>query len=276
MPDVPRFAIDLGKCPRIAQTGLSLHGSRATESFRLRGLWSLHAYHYRGEIEIEGRVFPFLPGWVSLVPPETLVKWHFASYAQHYYVHFAVARSRRRPVEIPLLQDFGEDFDGFCGQFEEMIQFHSFDPERAAVRLWDLLHQARREPAGSRPTEALHPHLQIALSMIRSRQSEKIRVGQIARTMGVSHNHLTSLFRRRFGCGAVRYIQRERLARACHLLAHSSLSVKSIAIETGIPDLHYFNKLIRRTTGRSPRAYRILRAGRASAGQARRRHGCPR
>ena len=56
----------------------------------------------------------------------------------------------------------------FCGQFEEMIQFHSHDPERAAVRLWDLLHQMWREPTGSRPQEALHPHLQIALSMIRS------------------------------------------------------------------------------------------------------------
>jgi transcriptional regulator GlxA family with amidase domain len=31
------------------------------------------------------------------------------------------------------------------------------------------------------------------------------------------------------------YIQRERLARACHLLTHSSLAIKSIAIETGIP-----------------------------------------
>ena len=152
----------------------------------------------------------------------------------------------------------------FCGQFEEMIQFHSHDPERAAVRLWDLLHQMRREPTGSRPQEALHPHLQIALSMIRSRQSEKIRVGQVARAMGVSHNHLTGLFQKRFGCGAIRYIQRERLARACHPLAHSSLAAKSIAIEIGIPDLHYFNKLIRQATGRSPRNYRLSLTGKAS------------
>ena len=55
-----------------------------------------------------------------------------------------------------------------------------------------------------------------------------------------------------------------KLNRACHLLAHSSLAIKSIAIETGIPDLQYFNKLIRKTTELSPRAYRAAKKGKHS------------
>ena len=78
----------------------------------------------------------------------------------------------------------------------------------------------------------------------------------MARKIGVSHNHLTQAFQRSFGCGVRQFIQRERVARACHLLTQSSLAIKSIALETGIPDLQYFNKLIRRATGLSPRAYR--------------------
>ena len=257
MPTIPRFNLDLGRRPRIAQAGLCLHGSRAAESFCLHGLWSLHAYHYRGEIRVQGNTFPFRAGWVSLIPPDLLVEWHFPSHAPHHYVHFAVETAGEPSlISLPLLQDLGKDFDGFCASFEQMIQYQGQDPQRAFVRLWDLLHQLRRE-SGTSPTHApLHPSVQIALSLIRDRQSENVRIGKIAQAMGVSHNHLTNAFKQAYGCGVQQYIQRERLNRACHLLAHSSLAIKSIAIETGFPDLQHFNKRIRAATGFSPRDYR--------------------
>jgi len=40
------------------------------------------------------------------------------------------------------------------------------------------------------------------------------------------------------------------------LLVYSTLPVKVIASEVGIPDLHLFNKTIRRELGHSPRAIR--------------------
>lgn len=252
----PCVDIDLGQRPKIAQVGLCLHGSRSAESFRLHGLWSLHAYRYRGELRLNRSNFPFKAGCVSLIPPETLVEWRFPSYAPHYYAHFEVDTSSGIRAELPLLQNLGENFDCFCDQFEELTRFHLSDPERAAVRLWDLLYQLKRESAALVSNQRLHPSLQIALSVIRNQQSEDIRVGEIARSMGVSHNHLTYLFRSQLGCGAREYIQRERLKRALHLLVHSSLPIKSIAIETGIPDLHYFNKLVHKKTGKSPTEYR--------------------
>lgn len=260
MPTIPSFKIDLGERPRIAQTGLCLHGSRVAESFRLHGLWSLHAYHYQGEIRVREQTFPFRAGWVSLIPPDTLVEWHFPSHAPHHYVHFALAPSGQPALALPLLQDLGGEFDGFCGAFEQLIQYQANDPQRAAVRLWDLLHQLRREPATSPVNAPLHPSVQIALSLIRTQQSEKVRVGKIARAMGVSHNHLTNVFKKCYGCGVRQYIQREQLSRACHLLQHSSLAIKSIAIETGISDLQYFNKIIRNTTGCSPTEFRKRKA----------------
>ena len=251
---MPEFLYGIG--PKIAQVGLCLHGSRATESFRLHGLWSLHAYRYRGELRLSGRVFPFAAGCVSLIPPETLVEWHFPTHAPHYYAHFAMESSGGMQVELPLLQDLGGDSDQFCDQFEQLTHFHASNPERAAIRLWDMLYQLKHESPALSSSQGMHPTLQIALSIIRSRLSEDIRVGQIARSMGVSHNQLTKLFLRHLGCGAREYIQRERLKHACHLLMHSSLSIKSIAIETGTPDLHYFNKLMRKATGKSPSNYR--------------------
>ena len=189
------------------------------------------------------------------------MEWSFPSHAPHYYAHFEMQSSGATQVELPLLQNLGENFDRFCDQFEQLIHFQTSDPERASIRLWDMIYQLKCEPAGFKSGQPMHPSLQIALSIIRSQLSEDIRVGRIARSMGVSHNHLTTLFLRHFGCGAREYIRSERLKRACHLLMHSSLSIKSIAIETGIPDLHYFNKSVRKSTGRSPSDYRRDQGG---------------
>lgn len=223
----------------------------------MRELWSLHAYHYRGEIRTLGRGYvAFRPGWVGLIPAGVLAEWRFPSHAPHHYAHFALEDSGRAPMRLPVLQDLGHAFDGYCAAFDEMIRYFQPDPERAAVRLWDLLHRLRGEPPGLALKPPLHPTLQIALSYIHNPRPGLLAVGRIARAMGVSHNHLTNLFRKHYGIGVRQFIQREQLSRACDLLANSALSVKSIANEIGIPDLQYFNKLIRRKTGLSPRAYR--------------------
>jgi len=223
----------------------------------MRGLWSLHAYRYHGEMHLSGRMFAFRAGCVSLIPPDMLVEWRFPSHAPHYYVHFKAGPSNGPATSLPFLQDMGSHFDRFSELFEELIEFHIHDRLRAEIRLWDLLYQLHGDET-IRPTDMrLHPNLQIALSIIRNQQSESLRVGDIARKMGVSHSHLTQLFKKHFDCGAREYIQRERIAQAIHLLSHSSLSIKSIAIEVGIPDLHYFNKLIRKAVKMSPRNYRL-------------------
>lgn len=84
-------------------------------------------------------------------------------------------------------------------------------------------------------------------------------MADLAKHIGVSHNHLTLLFQKQFGCGAWGYIHRERIERTCDLLIHSPLMVKSVAIECGFPDLQYFNKIIHRTTGYSPTEFRKRR-----------------
>ena len=52
------------------------------------------------------------------------------------------------------------------------------------------------------------------------------------------------------------YLRRCRLDRALYLLTQSDVPIKEIACEIGIPDLHAFNKAIRRGFGLAPRELR--------------------
>ena len=46
------------------------------------------------------------------------------------------------------------------------------------------------------------------------------------------------------------------MERARYLLEHSTMPIKAIARDVGIPDLHLFNKTVRRELGKSPREVR--------------------
>ncbi len=98
--------------------------------------------------------------------------------------------------------------------------------------------------------------LAVAAAHIEAHLATSLSVGDIARVAGVSHNHLTRLFRARTGLTVVGYIRRRRMERARHLLTASTLSVTAVAAAVGIPDLQAFNKVCRRELGESPREVR--------------------
>lgn len=256
---IPTHAFPLHMRPRLVQCGLCLHGAKAMESHCQKECWSLHFYHYTGTVKVGGTTFPFHSGYMSLIPPKCEAEWHFPPHASHYYAHFKCGIPKgRNGVQIPMIRPSGSLPPGLGNQFDELIlHFNAGDRLRANVRLWDILFQIARPDNVPPSTANLHPKLQIALAVIRNSADQNLSVRRIASGMGVSRNHLTRLFQKEFQCGAKEYLRRERVGRALALMAHSSLSIKSIALASGFPDLAYFNKIIRRETGCSPRSYRI-------------------
>jgi len=111
-------------------------------------------------------------------------------------------------------------------------------------------HPARRHEPGP------HPAVSTAIAHIEARLAAPLAIPEIARAAGVSHNHLTRLFRTETGTTVVAYIRRRRLERARHLLRASTLSVPAVAASVGIADLQAFNKACRRELGASPRVLR--------------------
>jgi AraC-like DNA-binding protein len=232
--------------------GIGVHGVRqSVEHYRLPTLWCIHFYRYEAVVFANGHRLEIHPGSVSVFPPGTRLEYRYRGRSVHAYAHFHLAGGGASQT-MPAAQE-GADLRP---SFEEAIGWMPARRRAAEARLWDILWQLARPEA-----PAVHPGVAAALRLIELRLGGVIYVHELAAAAGLSPNHLTRLFTAATGKTVVAYIRDRRVQRAVHLLRHSTLPVKTIAAEVGIPDLHLFNKCVRRALGVAPR--RVRRGRRA-------------
>ena len=243
--------LPLSEPPVVANTGVAVHGVTTLEDvFLLPDLWQLHLYGYEGAVEVGGVVHRIAPGRASLIPPGTVVRYRYRGRSEHLYAHLRLDGTAERHA-APVMQDAGPHRPLIAGLMRSALAAAS---ARAAAALWTVLWQLTEGgPAGR---EVAVDPVAVAAAHIEAHLATTLAVADVAKVAGVSHNHLTRLFRARTGSTVVAYIRRRRMARARHLLTASTLSVTAVAAAVGIPDLQAFNKVCRRELGESPRALR--------------------
>jgi AraC-like DNA-binding protein len=266
----PAVIMDLSEAPRVVSQGRATHGvGRLVDEFRLPGLWSLHLYGYTAELEVDDVAYVITPGSVSLVPPESLIRYRYEGSSTHLYAHLQVDRESTadQPVgaagvawPLHLIMHPGSELPVITDLFESAVGSAATRPERTRADLWlALLRLAAldrdRDLAGSRGSLGAE-HLTKALAHIERHLAEPLTVPEIATAVGVSHNHLTRLFTAGQGETVVGYVRRRRVEHARQLLVHSTMSIAAIAATVGIRDLQAFNKACRAVTGLGPRALR--------------------
>ncbi|MER6088870.1 AraC family transcriptional regulator [Streptomyces bluensis] len=247
--------IHLGEPPFVAAVGVGVHGvASRTDVFRLPELWQLHLYQYDAELTVDGAAHIIRPGRVSLVPPGTTVRYRYQGRSEHLYAHLRIPPAGPSRT-IPVVQDAGPEFPFLTGLLLQAVASAPGTPERTRAEIWTALWRiAHLTPAVAHPCP--HPAVTAAIAHIEAHLAAPLTVPDIARAAGVSHNHLTRLFRAETGTTVVGYIRRRRLDRAHHLLRATTLSIPAVAASVGIPDLQAFNKACRRELGASPRALR--------------------
>jgi len=250
------WPLQLANKPAIALIGVGRHGTtRRIDVFRLPALWCVHLYRYNATIVCNGQVLTIRPGAASVFPPSATLEYRYENRSEHLFAHFTVAPSPALPRSVPAMQDLGVALGPLSAGFEQAIGWYPTAPLRAEVRLWDILWQLTARPelaAVARP----HPGVTEAVRLIELQLGAVIYVTALAKAVGLSQNHLARLFQAATGKTITAYIRDRRITRAAHLLRHSTLPIKTIAIEVGIADIHLFNKCIHRAVGVSPRHYR--------------------
>lgn len=100
------------------------------------------------------------------------------------------------------------------------------------------------------------PRIQKALVLIEDRVRKKANEMNIAHNVGLSDRHFSRLFKEQTGFSPKQYIVQTRLRYANWLLTNTTLSITSIALETGFTDCAHFSNSYRNQYKHSPKETR--------------------
>lgn len=105
----------------------------------------------------------------------------------------------------------------------------------------------------------IDPRIQQVVEFIKETLNQKLTERELADKIGVSRQHLCTLFKNEIGETPVRYLNRLRMEKARELLEDdnsSALSIKEIAAKVGCRDLSHFVRDFQKRFGLSPKRYR--------------------
>lgn len=248
------FPACLSQPPAVVNMGVGVHGTIGRRDvFQLPDLWQLHLYRYRAEVTVDGVAHAIRPGCVSLIPPRVVVQYLYQGRSEHLYAHLRLP-GPGPATPVPVMQDAGASTPVLSELMQHAIAVSPHSPAAATADVWAVLWRVAQLSA---PASRTHPAVAAAMAFIESHLAGPLTVPGVAAAAGVSHNHLTRLFRDQAGTTVVAYIRDRRLARAHHLLRESTLPIAAVAAAVGIGDLQAFNKACRHGLGASPRAIRV-------------------
>lgn len=253
-----RWPLDMNARPRSLHMGLSTHGDPRYETWVLPRLWCLHLYRYHATWRVNGETFELRPATMSLAPPGAKLEYFYRGPSTHFFVHFSLEDTGQATHGIAPLVGVGVAvvyLENMLGAALDCMSRGEL--ARAEIKVWDVLGEmaalSAQADAGQKVSD---PLVAQACVLIAARIEEPLLIKDLAREIGVSHNHLNRLFVRDLGKSAGVFMREQRLERARHLLCDSTIPVGVVAARVGIPDPHEFNKVIRRHFGMAPKFLR--------------------
>lgn len=103
--------------------------------------------------------------------------------------------------------------------------------------------------------------LETATRYIDAHLSEELSVRELAGLCYVSADHLTRLFKKKYGMTVSEYVQDKRITLAAELLKQGDLSISTISGMVGFGNYSYFTEQFKKRYGMTPRDYQKAHSG---------------
>jgi AraC-like DNA-binding protein len=168
-----------------------------------------------------------------------------------------------QPEAVPCLPVPDADSFGIGRIFAELLREYDRAWPWAEDALRSLLHllfvRIRRHFAEVHPASGASRAAQVARQFyvaVEHHFREDWSVGDYARHLHLTANHLNDTVQEQTGHSAGEVIRRRRLLDAQRLLLHSDLDVAEIAYQLGFRDPSYFGRFFRRMAKKTPAAFR--------------------
>ena len=194
-----------------------------------------------------------------------LSTWVGSSEIRYISMHFVFDRSDIFPQKN--LYKFAsitvEDLERYEKMFRKALSFSSTDAFGRLTILsffYELLSfvSPRLEKKIPLPTDE---RLENAIGYIEKNYAAKISVEDLAAVSRMSVSRFFPLFKSSTGMTPIDFLNNYRIGRAIILLMNDDeLSIEEISEKCGFESSAYFRRVFKKTTGRSPRAYRSIAA----------------
>jgi transcriptional regulator GlxA family with amidase domain len=95
------------------------------------------------------------------------------------------------------------------------------------------------------------------ISQMETDCTEEFKLNKLARSVNMSLSTFQRAFKRAAGDSPANYLIRQRIKKACEILADQEKSITETAFSSGFTDSNYFSRQFKKITGMTPRAYRL-------------------
>jgi AraC-like DNA-binding protein/mannose-6-phosphate isomerase-like protein (cupin superfamily) len=138
---------------------------------------------------------------------------------------------------------------------EELADPGRFGAHEAVAGLltWILVAAARLAPSAPGPPD---PLLERVFAEIEGRFREPVSATDVARALGYTPGHLTTVLRRRTGRPLLEWITERRMTEVRRMLRETDLSLDAVAARTGLRDATYLVRRFRDRHGITPQRWR--------------------
>lgn len=225
------------------------------KTFQMHDRWSLLFFKFPGVLYLDDDCYSLEPGLIGLIPPGYKRRFEYLGKSHHLFNHFEYDEKAIPPRDYPLMRQTGRQMKFIEEAMLSMIRCQSRNALLAEVTLWQLLLMFDELPvadSGQAGKKAIHPALQSAMEWIELNLSKSIMISDIVAVSETPERSLRRMFNAQLGTTITGYIRERRMEYAYHLLQSTTMRVKQIAFEVGIPDLHLFNKTVKRYWGKPP------------------------
>ena len=161
---------------------------------------------------------------------------------------------------------------GVQSRFAILSGYSDFEYARSAIRLGvenyfvkplepDEIHGflsdlSRKLHTDAPDSSAVDPQFAEILSYIDLHAADKLRLEDVADSLGYNKNYICHLFQKNIGMTYVQYLTRRRIEIAKDLLLNTKLSMLDIAARCGFADGAYFTRVFKRETDQTPAEFR--------------------
>ena len=220
--------------------------------------WTLFFLEHSGVFIVNNRAYPFEDGFVAIAGPGAKVGFvNVGENTQHYRITFGL-KKRVEVVALPTVSDTGEFKELRRQEFKHAEEWLTRSIGPALACTYNVLWQIAEPSEALRSSMALYDFEKL----VNERLSEKITVQDLCQDLQVSQSHLLRMVRSEYGVTIQEYVREKRAEIAKTLIVSTDLPLKTIAAQTGMGDLQYFNKAVRQSYGMSPRSLRQLSVNR--------------